>query len=55
MENEFTKSEVRQVKASLREAIRKLTDDKGTDCAAEPAPSSQMDEPAGLAARDTGA
>ncbi len=49
MENDVAKSEVWRVRASIREAIIKLTDDRGDDRAAEPAQNSQLGKPPNLA------
>jgi hypothetical protein len=55
MENEIKKVEARRVKASIREAIRKLTDDKGADCAADAPPGGDKRNVPDLAASDTDA
>jgi hypothetical protein len=42
MENDHDVGDDVKVRDSIREAIRKLTDDKGVDCAADPPPSAGL-------------
>jgi hypothetical protein len=42
MANDSVVGDDAKVRDSIREAIRKLTDDKGTECTAEPPPSPQV-------------